>query len=72
MNILHWYSTHGKDLHAAAQAQHKVQRILLLYVVIRKSAVALKLLAAEDEALLVGGDALLVLDLCLDCIDGVG
>jgi hypothetical protein len=39
---------------------------LLLDVVIRQSATVLVLLAGKDEALLVRGDALLVLDLGLD------
>ena len=45
---------------------------LLLDVVIRKSAAVLELLTSEDEALLIGRDALLVLDLSLDVVDGVG
>ena len=45
-------------LHAPAQAQHQVQRALLLDVVVGESAAVLQLLAREDEALLVGGDAL--------------
>ena len=45
---------------------------LLLDVVVRKSAAVLELLASEDQALLVRGDALLVLDLGLDVVDGVG
>ena len=38
----------------------------LLYVVVRESAITLKLLASEDQVLLVRGDALLVLNLGLD------
>merc|ERR1712012_1447903 len=45
---------------------------LLLDVVIRKSTAVLELLAGEDETLLVGRDTLLVLDLSLDVVDGVG
>ena len=45
---------------------------LLLDVVIREGAAILELLAREDQALLVGGDALLVLNLSLDVVDGVG
>jgi len=60
-----------KDLHAAAQAQHQVQRRLLLDVVVRERAAVLELLAREDQALLVRGDALLVLDLGLDVLDRV-
>lgn len=44
----------------------------LLDVVVRKGAAILELLSGEDQALLVGGDALLVLDLGLDIVDGVG
>jgi len=42
-----------------------------LYVVVGKGATILKLLASEDEALLIGRDALLVLDLLLYVFDGV-
>merc|ERR1712138_394148 len=55
----------------AAQAEHQVQRRLLLDVVVRERAAVLELLAGEDEPLLVGRDALLVLDLALDVVDGV-
>jgi hypothetical protein len=41
--------------HAAAQAQHQVQRGLLLDVVVRQRAPVLQLLAREDQALLVRG-----------------
>ena len=44
---------------------------LLLDVVIGKSSAVLELLAGEDKSLLVGGDALLVLDLGLDVLNGV-
>ena len=50
-----------EDLHAAAQAQHQVQRALLLDVVVGQGAPILQLLARKDQALLVRGDALLVL-----------
>ena len=61
-----------KDLHgAAAQAQDQVQRALLLDVVVGEGAAVLQLLAGEDEALLVRGDALLVLDLGLDVVHAV-
>ena len=52
-------------------AAHRVT-YLLLDVVVAQGAAVLKLLTREDEALLVGGDALLVLDLLLDVVDGVG
>ena len=60
-----------EDLHAAAQAQHQVQRRLLLDVVVRERAAVLELLSGKDQALLVRGDALLVLDLRLDVLDRV-
>ena len=43
----------------------------LLDVVVGESAAILKLLAGKDQALLIRGDALLVLDLGLDIVDGV-
>jgi hypothetical protein len=48
-----------------------VERRLLLDVVVAQGAAVLELLAGEDEALLVRRDALLVLDLPLDVLDGV-
>ncbi len=57
---------------AAAQTEHQVKGGLLLDVVVGEGAAILELLAGEDQALLIGGDALLVLDLALDHIDGVG
>ena len=45
----------------AAQAQHQVERALLLDVVVCQRAAVLKLLAREDQALLVRGNALLIL-----------
>ena len=44
---------------------------LLLDVVVCQGATILKLLASKDEALLVGWNALLVLDLGLDIVDGI-
>ena len=44
---------------------------LLLDVVVSKRATVLKLLASKDEPLLVWRDALLVLNLSLDVVDGV-
>ena len=61
-----------EDLHAAAEAQHQVERRLLLDVVVRQRAAVLELLAGEDQALLVRRDALLVLDLLLHVVDRVG
>lgn len=44
----------------------------LLDVVIGKSTTVFKLLSSEDEALLVGWDSFLILDLALDVVDGIG
>ena len=49
-----------------------MQGALLLDVVVGQGATVFKLLAGENQALLVGGNALLVLDLALDIVDGVG
>jgi hypothetical protein len=59
-------------LTTTTEAEDKVEGRLLLDVVVRKGAAILELLAGEDQTLLVGGDALLVLDLLLDILDGVG
>ena len=45
---------------------------LFLDVVVGQGAAVFELLACKDEALLVWGDAFLVLDLSLDVLDGVG
>jgi hypothetical protein len=50
----------------------EMKSALLLNIVVRKSAAVLELLAGEDQALLVGWDPLLVLDLSLDIVDGIG
>jgi hypothetical protein len=62
----------SRRLLAATQTKHQVESRLLLDVVIRKSPAVLELLTSEDQALLVWGDTLLVLNLRLDVVDGVG
>merc|ERR1711998_641727 len=57
--------------YATAETQHEVQRRLLLDVVIRKGAPVLKLLAREDQALLIRRNAFLVLNLRLHVVDRV-
>ena len=59
-------------LGSTTQTKHQVQGRLLLDVVVGKSAAVFELLAGEDQALLVGWDALLVLDLGLDIVDCIG
>jgi len=48
---------------ATAKSEHQMESGLLLDVVVRKCASILKLLASEDKSLLIGGNALLILDL---------
>jgi hypothetical protein len=48
-----------------------VESRLLLNVVVGQGAAILQLLASKDQALLVWGNALLVLNLGLDIVDGV-
>jgi hypothetical protein len=60
-----------EDLHTTAETEDEMESGLLLDVVVGEGAAVLELLASEDEALLVGRDALLVLDLGLDVLDRV-
>merc|ERR1711931_573023 len=60
-----------KDLHPSPQSENQVEGALLLDVVVGQSASILKLLAGKDQPLLVWGNALLVLDLGLDVLNGV-
>ena len=53
------------------QTKDKVKSRLLVDVVVRDGTAVLELLAGEDETLLVRWNALLVLDLGLDVINGV-
>jgi D-ribose pyranose/furanose isomerase RbsD len=76
-----------EDLHTTTQAKDEVKSRLLLNVlhwsasrpsrtatltVVRKGTTILKLLSSKDQTLLVRRDTLLVLDLGLDVVDGVG
>jgi hypothetical protein len=61
-----------EDLHSSTKTEDQVKGGLLLDVVVGKSATILKLLTSEDETLLVRRDTLLVLDLRLYVVDGVG
>ena len=60
-----------EDLHTTTKAEDKVEGGLLLNVVIGQGTAILKLLAGENQALLVWGNAFLVLDLALDIVDSV-
>ena len=59
-------------LSSSTQTKHQVKRRLLLDVVVGKGAAVFELLASEDQALLVGWNALLVLDFRLDIVDCIG
>ena len=61
-----------EDLHPTAETEHQVKGGFLLDVVVGEGSAVLELLAGEDQTLLVGWDTLLVLDLGLDVLDGVG
>jgi len=56
---------------SSSESEHQVQSRLFLDIVVLEGATILELLACKDEALLVWRDALLVLDLGLDGVDGV-
>ena len=61
-----------ENLHPPTQTQHQMQGTLLLDIVVRKGTSILQLLSRENETLLIRWDALLVLNLALDVVDGVG
>ena len=54
------------------QAKNQMQSGLLLNIVVGEGPAILELLASKDQPLLIWGDTLLVLDLGLDILDGVG
>eukprot|EP00933_Yihiella_yeosuensis_P058145 TRINITY_DN583_c1_g2_i1.p1 TRINITY_DN583_c1_g2~~TRINITY_DN583_c1_g2_i1.p1 ORF type:complete len:144 (+),score=18.33 TRINITY_DN583_c1_g2_i1:35-466(+) len=60
----------GKD--TTTKTKNEVKGGLLLDVVVGEGAAILELLAGEDEALLFGGDTLLILDLLLNRVDRIG
>ena len=60
-----------EDLHATAETEDEMESGLLLDVVVAQSATIFELLASKDESLLVGWDALLVLNLGLDVVNSV-
>ena len=64
-------SERGLNGDTTTETEHQVERGLLLDVVVGQRAAVLELLAGEDQTLLIRRDALLVLDLGLDILDGV-
>ena len=61
-----------EDLHTTSESEHEMESGLLLDVVVSESSSVLELLSSEDESLLVGRNALLILNLSLDVVDGIG
>jgi hypothetical protein len=59
-------------LGTSTETEDEMEGRLLLDVVVGEGAAVFELLAGEDQALLVRGNSLLVLDLALDIVDGVG
>merc|ERR1719150_3683226 len=55
----------------SSKTKDKMEGRLLLNVVIREGSAIFKLLTCEDQTLLFRWNAFLVLDLCLDVLDGV-
>merc|ERR1711990_131782 len=81
LNRVGWFDLEGdglasqgldEDLHASPESEHKMEGALLLDVVVGEGSSVLQLLASEDQSLLIWGDSLLVLDLGLDVLNGVG
>merc|ERR1719419_1507270 len=61
-----------EDLHGTtSKSKDKMKSGLLLNVVIREGSSVLELFSSEDQSLLLRRDAFLVLDFCLDVLDGV-
>ena len=60
-----------QNLVSTPQSENQVEGALFLNVVVREGSSILQLLSSKDQPLLVWGDALLVLDLGLDILNGV-
>jgi hypothetical protein len=61
-----------KDLHTTTETQDQVESGLFLDVVVTQGAAILQLLTSKDETLLIRWNALLVLDLGLHIVNGIG
>jgi len=57
---------------SSSETENQVEGGLLLDVVVRQGSPVLKLLSSKDQPLLIRWNTLLVLDLGLDILDGVG
>merc|ERR1712127_580988 len=60
-----------EDLHTTSESEDEMEGRFLLDVVVGEGSSVFELLTGEDKSLLIGWDALLVLDLSLDIFDGV-
>ena len=60
-----------EDLHTSSKSEDEMKGGLLLDVVVREGSSILELLSGEDESLLIWGNSFLVLDLCLDVLNGI-
>merc|ERR1711977_631041 len=61
-----------EDLHTSTETEDQVKGGLLLDVVVGESTAIFELLSGKDQTLLVRGNALLVLNLRLDVVNGIG
>ena len=61
-----------ENLHATTQTEDKVKSGFFLDVIVRKRATILKLLAGENQTLLIRRDALFILDFRLDIVNSIG
>ena len=62
----------SRPLLASTKTKHQMESALLLDVVITQGAPILQLLTSKDQSLLVRWDTLLVLNLGLDVVNGIG
>ena len=60
-----------KHSKSTTETEDEMEGALLLNVIVGKRTTIFELLASEDQALLVGGNTLLVLDLGLDVVNGI-
>ena len=60
-----------EDLHTAAESKNEMKSRFLLNVIVAKSAPVLELFPGEDETLLIGGNAFLVLDFRFHILDRI-
>ena len=60
-----------EDLHSSSESEDQMKGGLFLDVVVGEGSAVFELLSSEDESLLIGWDAFLVLDLGLDILNGV-